>query len=59
MQCIFIPIEISDKLNHKIFKRKYTGENLKKNQIPLDKIDWRRTLANGNKDTNNSFQIFL
>ena len=60
MQYIFIPSEISEKPNNKkIFKRKYTAENLKKNQIALDKIDWRRTLDIGNKDTNNSFQIFL
>ena len=58
-QYIFIPSEISEKPNNKIFKRKYTAENLKKIQIALDKIDWRRTLDIGNKDTNNSFQIFL
>ena len=27
--------------------------------MALGKIDWRRTLAIGNKDTNKSFQIFL
>ena len=60
MQYIFIPGEISEKPNNnKIFKRKYTAENLKKIQIALDKIDRRRTLDIGNKDTNNSFQIFL
>ena len=31
----------------------------KKIQIALDKIDWRKSLAIGNKDINNSFQIFL
>ena len=31
----------------------------KKIQIALDKTDWRRTIAIGNKDTNNLFQIFL
>ena len=35
MQYIFIPSEISEKPNNKIFKRKYTAENLKKIQIAL------------------------
>ena len=59
MQYIFISGEISEKPNNKIFKRKYTAENLKKIQFALDKTDWRRTLDTGNKQTNNSFQIFL
>ena len=60
MQYIFIPGEISEKPNNnKIFKRKYIAENLQKSQFALDKIDWRRTLDIGNKETNNSFQIFL
>ena len=59
MEYIFIPREISKKPNNKIFKRKYTAENLKKIQIALDKIDWKRTIDIVNKGTNNSFQIFL
>ena len=60
MQYIFILGEISEKPNNnKIFKIKDTAENLKKSQFALDKIDWRRTLDIGNKETNNSFQIFL
>ena len=55
----FIPSEITEKPNNKIFKRKYTAENLKNIQIALDKIGWRRTIDIGNKDTNNSFQISL
>ena len=59
-QYIFILYKISDKPTaKKIFRRKYTTENLKTIQTVLDKIDWRRTLAIGNKDTNKSFQIFL
>ena len=50
MHYIFIPSEITEKPNNKIFKRKYTAENLKNIQIALDI---------GNKDTNNSFQISL
>ena len=60
MQYIFIPGEISEKPNNnKIFKRKYTAKNLKKSQFALDKTDWKRILDIGNKETNNSFQIFL
>ena len=59
MHYIFIPSEITEKPNNKIFKRKYTAENLKNIQIALDKIGWRRTIDIGNKDTNNSFQISL
>ena len=60
VQFIFIPNEISEKpTTKKIFRRKYITENLKKIQIALGKIDWRRTFAIGNKDTNKSFQIFL
>ena len=55
-QFIFILNEISDKPTTKIFRRKYATENLKKIQIALVKIDWRRTLAVGNKDTNKSFK---
>ena len=59
-QYIFIPNEIFDKpTTKKIFRRKYITENLKTNQNALDKIDWRRTLAIGNKDEIKLFQIFL
>ena len=59
-QYIFIPNEICDKpTTKKIFRRKLTTENLKRNQNALDKIDWRRTLAIGNKDEIKLFQIFL
>ena len=44
-QFIFIPSEIYDRpTTKKVFRRKHTAENLKKIQIALDKIDWRRTL---------------
>ena len=59
-QYISIPNEIFDKpTTKKIFRRKYTTENLKRNQNVLDKTDWRRTLAIGNKYEIKLFQIFL
>ena len=42
-QYIFIPSEISEKPNSKIFKRKYTVENLKKFKLHLIKLTIKNT----------------
>ena len=58
-QYIFIPSEISEKPNNKIFKRKYTVENLKKFKLQLIKLTIKNTPYQNTKKSKKQLSVPL